>query len=187
MWDSILRKLNMHTSDVKWNICFANHRQGVKELTNVFPVSTLKRVLRGGRARGGRDEEWNSCCYNSEAVCTEQLPSPGEEFLFSSFELNPTSYQLRRNPPPPCPWKPTSRKIRVQTSAWDTFPNKKGRRAERASFSSCLQITSFMPSLFGRDSGWKEMETQTNQQKKTSTWKRTNFVLPSIKFDIISL
>lgn len=37
-----------------------------------------------------------------KAVCTEQLPSLAKEgFLFSSFELNPTSYQLRRNLPLP--------------------------------------------------------------------------------------
>lgn len=41
-----------------------------------------------------------------KSVCTQQLPSLAKEgFLFSSFELNPTSYQLRRNPPPPLPLK----------------------------------------------------------------------------------
>ena len=41
-----------------------------------------------------------------KALCTERLPSLAKEgFLLSSFELNPTSYWLRRNPPPPLPLK----------------------------------------------------------------------------------
>lgn len=160
--DSVLRKLNMHSEDVKWNICFANHTQG-ERVNKRLPCLYTWRVLRG-RARRQRDEEWNSCCYNSEgslhraASISGKRGIPIEQLWIKSNQLlaekkpstSPALENLQQG-------KSEHRRL-LETH----FQIKRVGEQTGPPLSSCLRITAFMPSLFGRGK-WVEKRGQEHK------------------------
>lgn len=96
-----------------------------------------------------------------KAVCIERLPSLAKEgFLLSSLELNPTSYRLRQNPLPSPALENLQQGRSERRRMLDThFQIKTAGEQNRPPSSSCLRVTSSLPSVFGKGK-WVEKRGQ---------------------------